>query len=483
MSAARVRVDVVVVGAGLAGLTAARDLARGGRSVVVLEARDRVGGRTLNHDLGTGEVVEAGGQFVGPTQGRVLALARDLGVATFPAHDVGDSVYVHGERVRRFSGDVPPDPVALPDLALLMARISRHAARIDLAAPWTSPDAAALDAQTTATWARRVALGRGGLELLEALLGSAYGTTAAEASALFTLWYVAGAGDETHPGSLDRMIGVRGGAQESRFVGGSQRLAELLAAELGDAVRLGSPVRRVVQRGGGVTVSCDDLVVEADDVVVAVPPPLVGAIDFEPLLPAPQAALFQRMAFGTLMKCEAVYAEPFWRAEGLSGQGVFRGAADPICSMFDNTPPSGAPGVLMGFLGARQWKRWAARPAHERRGAVLRSFAKVVGPRALEPVDFVEQDWTSEEWTRGGPTSVLAPGVLTGLGRWRDVPHGRVHWAGAEHADHWCGYLDGAVRSGQDAAAALLGAAPAPAPSPTPAHSPTPTPTSEEDAA
>lgn len=445
-------VDVVVVGAGLAGLTAARRLQERGRSVLVLEARDRVGGRTLNHDLGDGQVVESGGQFVGPTQDRVLALAAELGVETFRAHDVGDTVYVHGRTVRRFGGDIPPAWTTLPDLGLLMARLDRAVQRIDVDAPWRSPDARRLDSMTTESWARSLSLGGGAVEVLEILLGSAYGTTAAEASALFTLWYVAGAGDETHRGTLDRMIGVDGGAQESRFVGGSHRISALLAADLGDAVVLDAPVRRIAQDATRARVSTDHLDVDAQHVVVAVPPHLVAGIDLEPALPAPQAELFRRMTFGTLMKCEAVYDEPFWREDGLSGQGLFRGDAEPVCSMFDNTPPSGAPGVLMGFLGAHAWKTWADRPAEQRRGAVLRSFARVVGPRALEPVDYWEQDWTTETWTRGGPTAVLAPGVLTELGPWRDVPHGRVLWAGAEHATYWNGYMDGAVRTGEAAA-------------------------------
>jgi monoamine oxidase len=155
------------------------------------------------------------------------------------------------------------------------------------------------------------------------------------------------------------------------------------------------------------------------------------------------------------MKCEAAYDEPFWRDAGLSGQAVFR-TGSPLCSTFDNTPPDGRPGVLMGFLGGRQWRVWSGRPADERRDAVLRSFAQIAGPRALEPRSYVERDWTSEEWTRGGPTSVLAPGVLTTLGEWRDRPFGRVRWAGTEHANHWNGYMDGAVRSGEDAAGAVL---------------------------
>lgn len=193
-------------------------------------------------------------------------------------------------------------------------------------------------------------------------------------------------------------------------------------------------------------------------VIVTAPPVLATRIAWDPVLPAPQEALFQRMNFGTLAKFEAVYSEPFWRAEGLSGQGIFRDPSSPVCSMFDNSPPDGGPGVLMGFVGARQWRSWAPKPAAERRGAVLRAFSTVVGPRALQPTSCVEQDWTAEEWTRGGPTSVLAPGVLTELGCWRDVPFGRVHWAGAEHSDYWNGYMDGAVRSGTQVAAEVIAA-------------------------
>lgn len=451
--------DVVIVGAGLAGLTAARDLHRAGVRVHILEARDRVGGRTLNHDLGDGQVVEAGGQFVGPTQNHVLKLAADLGVPLYPAYDEGKAVYVRGSKGRRFGGDIPPDYLSLPDIAVTMLRLNAASQAIPVDAPWEAKDAAALDAITFETWIRRTTVGRGGLELLNVLLASAFGATAADVSALFGLWYVAGAGDESHPGAVERMIGVADGAQESRLEGGSQRLSQLLADELTEHLALGAAVRRIRQDARSVTVTSDAGTWKAKQVIVAVPPPLAARIDFQPLLPAQQDALFQRMPFGTLMKCEAVYDQPFWRTEGLSGQGVFRGSSSPLCSMFDNTPsgPAGdGPGVLMGFLGGAEWRAWSHRPARERQGAVLRSFAKVVGDRALHPADYFEQDWTAEEWTRGGPTSILAPGVLTNLGRWRDVPFGKVHWAGAEHAHYWNGYMDGAISSGHTTAATVL---------------------------
>ncbi|EYT58764.1 monoamine oxidase [Dietzia sp. UCD-THP] len=461
-------VDVIVVGAGLAGLTAARRLVEAGRTVRVLEARDRVGGRTLNHVLDDGQVVEAGGQFVGPTQDHVLGLAEELGVQTFPANTLGDTVYVHGSRSRRFRGDIPPDRLALADIALATTRLGRTSGEIDVAAPWEHPDARRLDEQSLATWLRRGAIGSGGVELVEVLLGSAFGAAASETSALSALAYIAGAGDEIHRGTLDRMISVAGGAQESRFVGGSQLISHLMAEELGDDVTLGAPARRIEHHATGVTVTTDAGVFHGDQVIVAVPPHLAAEIEWSPQLPAHQDALFRRMTFGTLMKCEAVYERPFWREDGLSGQGVFRGGGQPVCSMFDNTPPSGSPGILMGFVGGAGWRTWAPRSARQRGGAVLQSFARVVGPAALAPVGYFEKDWTAERWTRGGPTAVLGPGVLTTLGRWRDrpldsppstphsSPHSRVHWAGAEHSDYWNGYMDGAVRSGQAAARAAI---------------------------
>ncbi|WP_420880739.1 flavin monoamine oxidase family protein [Rhodococcus sp. (in: high G+C Gram-positive bacteria)] len=450
--------DVIVVGAGLAGLTAARRLVDAGLTVQVVEARDRVGGRTLNHDLGDGRIVDSGGQFVGPTQDRVLALAKELEVETFPTYDQGLSTYVKNGSARRFTGDVPPDVAALADVGAVMLRANRTARSIPVDEPWKAFGAKALDSQSLTTWIRRGAVTDGGLDLLNILLGSAFGGSATDVSALFGLWYVAGAGNEYTAGTLDRMIGVRGGAQDSRFHGGAQMLSLRLAEDLGDTVALGHPVRRIEQDDHGVRVVGDNAQWRAKRVVVAVPPTLACRISWDPLLPAQQDALFSRMALGTLCKIEAVYPEPFWRREGLSGQGVFRDPTSPVCSMFDNSPPEGGPGILMGFVGGAQWRRWVSLPAGQRRGAVLRAFATVVGKRALAPVHWIEQDWTKEEWTRGGPTSVLAPGVLTELGAWRDVPFRRVHWAGAEHSPYWNGYLDGAVRSGEMTAAEVVAA-------------------------
>jgi monoamine oxidase len=447
--------DVVVIGAGLAGLTAARELVAAGRSVAVLEARDRVGGRLLNHDLGDGQVTEIGGQFVGPTQDRILALAAEVGVDTYKATVPGDRVYVNDGDAKRFSGHIPPDLFALPDMGIALARIDHHAAKVPPHAPWQAPQARELDGMTYETWLRRAEITGDAVDLVNIFLNSAYGGEARDASALFSLWYVSTFGNERHRGTMDRGTGTEGGAQESRFVGGSQLVAVRLAEELDGRVRLSAPVRRITQDSTGVTVVSDAGSWRAKQVIVAVPPVLASRIVWDPLLPPQQDQLLQRMPFGTLMKCVAVYAEPFWRSEGLSGMGLLRDGS-PIREMFDNTPFGGGPGVLMGFLGGREWRKWAHRSPGERRGAVLRCFAKVVGDRAYDTVDYVEQDWTAEQWTQGGPTSVVAPGVLTDLGGWLGRPFGRVHWAGAEFSPYWNGYMDGAVRSGKNAADELL---------------------------
>jgi monoamine oxidase len=156
------------------------------------------------------------------------------------------------------------------------------------------------------------------------------------------------------------------------------------------------------------------------------------------------------------MKAEAVYDEPFWRKDGLSGMALKIDGVVP--EMFDNTPPDGKPGVLMGFHGGHAWRLWRGRSAHDRRQAVLQDFAQAFGPQALNPRDYVEQDWTRERWTRGAPVSVLGTGTLTDFGPALTEPFGLVHWAGTETATYWNGYMDGAASSGKRAAGEVLAA-------------------------
>ena len=445
------RVDVVVVGGGLSGLVAAHDLRRSGRSVLVLEARDRVGGRVLNHRLSGGSVIESGGAFVGPTQGHILALAKELGVATFKEYADGNNVYVSSKTGKmEYTGTIPPDPLILPDAAVLQTRIDEMSKQVPVGAPWTAAKAREWDTISVDQWLRENTVNPDVRNLLLSYLQPAFGSDGLDMSLLFFLWYIATAGDETHPGSFERSSGTRDGAQDSRFVGGSQLVPLRLAERLGSRVALSAPVRRIAQHAGHVLVHSDRGTVRASRVVVAAPPAMVLDIDWYPLIPPRRQQLLQRMPMGALMKCDAVYDKPFWRAKGLSGMGLNDQGAVRVC--FDNSPKDASVGVLLAFVGGATWARYGTMSLAARRRAVLQGFAAVVGDEALRPVEYVEHDWTLERWIQGSPIALQVPGAITAYGSTIRTPFRRVHWAGTETSTYWSGYMDGAVRAGQRAA-------------------------------
>jgi len=454
--------DVAIVGAGLAGLVAARRLAAAGLHPVVVEARERVGGRLLNEEIGEGKVVEVGGQWIGPTQERIAALADELGVATFPTFAAGRDVMVMDGKRTTYSefARVRPEllrdlsravsPLALIDFEQARARLDRMARQVPLEAPWEAPKARLWDGQTFATWVRRNLRTAAGRTLFELVTEAVWAAEPADVSLLHVLFY-------TRSGSgFNSLVGTEGGAQQDRFHGGSQRLALLMAEQLGgERVRLGCPVRRIEHGGGRVVLQAGDgegaIALRARRAIVAIPPTLAGRIDYDPILPALRDQLTQRMPQGSVIKTMAIYDEPFWRREGLSGQGT--SDVGPARVVFDNSPPDGSPGVLLGFLEGRFARHWATRPAAERRQAILAGHARLFGPRAAEPTGFVERIWADEEWTRGCYGCLMTTGGWTEYGRALREPIGRLHWAGAETATVWNGYMDGAVRSGERTAA------------------------------
>jgi monoamine oxidase len=444
--------DVAVVGAGLAGLVAARDLVAAGSSVAVVEARDRVGGRLLNEELEPGKVVEVGGQWIGPTQDRLAALARDVGVDIFPTHSEGQNVIEWRGSLRRYTGTIPRiNPAVLLDVLRGQRKLNRMAQEVPLDRPWDAPKAALWDSTTAATWLRRNLVTRAGQELLELGTEAVWAAQPEDVSLLHMLFYIHSAG------SLERLLDTEGGAQDARFVGGSQRVAIELAARLGDVVMTEAPVRRIEHGGEGVTLHCDGgRTVRAQRAILAIAPTLAGRIAYDPPLHGHRDQLTQRMPLGTVAKCMAVYDGPFWRDEGLSGQGT--SDTGPIRLTFDNSPPDGSPGVLLGFLEGRQARQAGRLGAEERRTVVLGCFERLFGPRAARPDRYIERLWAEEEYSRGCYGCHMPTGAWTAYGESLRAPIGPLHWAGAEIAEVWSGYMDGAVRSGETAAREVLAA-------------------------
>jgi monoamine oxidase len=441
------------VGAGLAGLAAARQLQSCGKSVVLIEARDRVGGRTWNRTAADGSVVSVGGTWLGKRQDRMFELCREFGMEVYPQYDRGDTVLHLNGSNQRYRGYPKVGPLALASLGLAFWRLDRLAKRLPIDEPWKAGSAKSLDSQTLGAW-----------------IGSRWNVPSAAARKLLrttmtTLFCV----DPDEVSLLGSLVLARGGGGFEYYVdasitethlidGGAPELAARLGAKIGDALHLSSPVRMIKQSSMGVEVFSDRLTVDARRVIVATPPLLSGQIEYDPALPAAQTQLLRRMLSGSIIRGITIYDEPFWRADGLSGMSV---APDlPVPVALDQSPRSEKPGILSSYMFGPQAVRAAALDPAERRDLWLRALAARYGSKALSPRAHLETDWAAQEWSLGGMIAHFAPGVLTNFGHALREPAGRIHWAGSEYATEMHGLMEGAVRSGESAAKQVVNSVP-----------------------
>jgi len=441
--------EVAIVGAGLAGLAAARALVAAGVDVVVLEARERVGGRTYTRPASDGTLLDLGGQWIGPTQYRMAALAEAVGATTFPTYVDGENIEYRNGQQTRYSGAIPMnDPLVAMEAIETMLELNLMANQVPLDQPWTATRAAEWDARTVATWIDTHVPSEGARMWITLAVQAVFSAEPRDLSLLHFLFCVHSSG------SLNELVSITRGAQENRFHEGGQSISNKVAEALGERVVLNAPVHTIVQHDGGVEVISDSLTVIARRAIIAIPPTLAGRLRYRPKLPAHRDQLTQRIPMGTVIKVQTLYESPFWRSEGLSGQVASDSGMVRIT--FDNTPANGTPGVLLSFIEGDEGRIWGRKSEDERRAAVLDCLTRYFGEQAGKPYEYVEQNWAEEEYSRGCYAGYMPPGVMTMYGDALREPIGRLHWAGTETATVWNGYMDGAVQSGERAATEVL---------------------------
>ncbi|HEU0032774.1 MAG TPA: flavin monoamine oxidase family protein [Kofleriaceae bacterium] len=434
--------DVIVVGAGVAGLVAARELVRADHEVIVLEARDRVGGRTLSRTL-DGQTIDLGGQWMGDQHHRLRALAAELGVESFAQHAKGKKILARGDgKLVTFSGFLPKiGLLPLLELGGVLRKLERLAKGVPLADPMATRDASQLDAQTVADWLDRHVKRRATREMLELATQMIFAAEPRELSMLYFLLY-ARSGE-----GLQRLAEIERGAQERRFTTGMQSISQRLADRLSARVRLDHPVYAVEQDASGVTVHTKQGPLHARRVILALPPALLKKLEITPALPAARLQLHREMAMGSVIKCIASYRRPFWREAGYSGEAFSPGGL--VRATFDDCSADGRHAALVAFVVGDAARALSRESPDQRRLMVLGELARLHGPTAAAPVAYVDHDWLADDWATGCYVGLMRPGLLAQTAAAMRAPCGRIHFAGTETATHHIGYIEGAIESAE----------------------------------
>jgi len=442
------RADVIVVGAGFAGMTAARRLQQAGKEVVILEARERVGGRVKGGML-AGHPVDVGGMWVGPTQTKLLELLKEYGLHTTPQFEQGKAISeINGKRTYPEGEGTGLDSDAQREYERLVSELNRLSAQVSLDEPWNAPGAEQLDELTVEQWFRANTKNGDALELLRLGTRTVFTTDPFQMSFLYFLFFLR-SGD-----NFETLEGFQNAAQAYLGRETMHQLAVKLGNELSNNIILEAPVRQIFQDSNKVTVKSDKGGWQARHVVVALPLPLSVRIEYDPPLPPQRDILAQHMPMGSVIKCYAAYPKPFWRERGLNGATWTD--TPPTSLLFDATPSEGSPGILGAFIEAHHALQWTGKPAEERKKVMIDRIVNLFGPEGTNPVDYEDQDWPSDPWSRGCYGASMGPGIMTTVAKVIREPHGRIHWAGTETSTKWMGYIEGAIRSGERAAEEVL---------------------------
>jgi monoamine oxidase len=451
--------DVIVIGAGLSGLSCAKWLGKNGiKNVIVLEARDRVGGRTWTKKDPHVKYVDMGGSYVGPTQNYLLRMAKELGVESYKVDETKDLVYYRNGKSTRFS-----DGAAMPfsflealDANNLFRMMDKMGEEIPAEAPWNAPHAEKWDRTTFKEFIDNTCYTSGAYDYATIFLTLLVNAEAWESSLLWFLWYV------KICGGVKRIISTTNGGQERKFVGGSMQLSEKMVEIIGkDKVKLNHPVHQIIQADGKVVAKAlNGSTFTAKYIILAIPPGIQNKIHYSPELPPMRNQLCQRMPVGTVMKCVLYYKTAFWKENGFCGSMFILDMSDdfPIPYVLDDTKPDGSFPALVGFIVTDRLRRLAEQlTPEERMRRLANNYAKALGcEKALHPIHYEEKNWAEEQYSGGGYASIQPPGFMTTYGKLLRQPLGSMYFAGSETAIAWSCYMDGAISAGERAAREVL---------------------------
>ncbi len=436
----------MIIGAGFSGLAAALSLRRHGKNFLVLEARERLGGRTYTKRYDDGHYADLGGQWIGPTQDRMYALAKEHGVEWYATYNEGKNILDLNEKIRTYTGLIPKmDVLSLINVDLVLRRLESMAKSVPLESPWTSPNAKAWDSMTLETFVRKHCYTKACYKVVRAGLETVYACELNEVSLLHALFYIRSGT------SLNCLLSIENGAQQHRIKGGMQFLAEKIAEPFTELIQYNHVVSSIITERDNIRVEGDGFSILAKSVILAIPPVLIRDIRFEPTLPLKKSQLLDKISMGIVGKVIGIYEKPFWRDQGFSGQ-VVADEHGPFQTLFDSSPDDGRFGTLLAFCIADRARDFFSRSETERQVIALEQFTKYFGPAAGKPLKYIDHSWASEPWSRGCYAGLYPTGAWTNFRSELAAPVGRIFWAGTETADVWYGYIEGAVRAGERAA-------------------------------
>lgn len=442
--------QVIIIGAGFSGIAAAKKLHEAGIPFLVLEARERLGGRVYTKQIKEDLYLDFGGQWIGPSQDRMYALCEELGIHYYDTYDQGYNVLDINQQIKKFKGLIPKmDFLSLINLDYVLKKLERLAKSIPLENPWLHPKALEFDSISLGAFIISHCKTSSCKKVLTLALETVFAAELNEVALLHALFYFKSGRD------LNTLINIKNGAQLHRIEGGMQCIVDAMAKPFIDKIIFNKPVEKIFTEGGKKKISGVDFSFTAEKIIMAIPPTLAGKINFYPMLSSAKKQLIDRIAMGQVGKCFMVYEKPFWRTSGFSGQ-AFADNNSPFQSMFDASPKDSKYGIILAFTIANRAKAYFENTKEKRKESMLRKLVAYFGKEAETPMFYEDFNMTDEAWSRGCYAGLYPTGAWTGFQDAYAKTENDIYWAGTEASKVWYGYIEGAVRAGEKAAEKII---------------------------